>query len=100
MADLSCLHAVVYGHVQGVYFRAFVFEKAANLGLTGYTRNLAGEEAVEVWAEGYKGKLEELLAFIKTGPPRARVDKVSTEWQVYTGKWEGFKIDYSGDKSQ
>ena len=51
MANLSCLHAVIYGHVQGVYFRAFAVEKAISLRLTGYTMNLTGEEAVEVWAE-------------------------------------------------
>jgi len=99
MANLSCLHAVIYGHVQGVYFRAFALENAVSLGLIGYTRNLSGEEAVEVWSEGEKGKLEELLALLKTGPPSARVDKVSVVWQACTGKYNNFKIDYSGEVS-
>ena len=29
MSDRVALHATVYGHVQGVYFRAFVADNAA-----------------------------------------------------------------------
>jgi len=40
MADLVSLRAVVYGRVQGVYFRDFTSRHAVELGLTGYVRNL------------------------------------------------------------
>ncbi len=51
MTDLASLYAVVYGYVQGVFFRAFVARQAKELGLTGFVRNLPGG-AVEVNAEG------------------------------------------------
>jgi acylphosphatase len=95
MDNWAALHAVVYGHVQGVFFRAFVADKAAGLSLTGYVRNLPTGEAVEVMAEGDRVKLKELLILIKTGPPQANVEKVTVEWLGFTGKYAEFRIEYS-----
>ncbi len=94
MSEKVSLHAVVYGQVQGVYFRAFVRDHARALGLAGYVRNMAGGRAVEVQAEGEKEKLEELLNYLRTGPSRARVDRVDTEWSDYEGRYQGFSISY------
>ncbi len=94
MSEKASLHAVVYGQVQGVYFRAFVRDHARALGLAGYVRNMAGGRAVEVQAEGEKEKLEELLNYLRTGPSRARVDRVDTEWSDYEGRYQGFSISY------
>ena len=94
MSDLAALQVKVYGLVQGVFFRAFTQELATKLGLTGYVRNLPAEEAVEVWAEGDRAKLEMLIGYLKLGPPRARVTKVITNWSEYTGNYSGFGIRY------
>ena len=94
MSDLAALQVKVYGLVQGVFFRAFAQEQATKLGLTGYVRNLPAEEAVEVWAEGDRDKLEMLIGYLKLGPPRARVTKVITIWSEYTGSYSGFGIRY------
>ena len=92
MSELLKLHVIVYGHVQGVYFRAFVEEKAIELGLKGYVRNLRNVEAVEVEAEGEKDKLEQLLSHVKIGPPYSRVDKANVAWSAYTGIYDDFRI--------
>jgi acylphosphatase len=94
MSDLAALQAKVYGQVQGVFFRAFTQEQAIKLGLTGYVRNLPAEEAVEVWAEGDRDKLEMLIGYLKLGPPRARVIKVITNWSQYTGGYSSFGVRY------
>lgn len=94
MAELASLHAMVYGRVQGVFFRAFVSDNAKELGLTGYVRNLRHREAVEVWAEGERTQLEKLIDQLRTGPPAARVEKVVTDWSEYTGSYSGFRIRY------
>ncbi len=94
MSDLAALKVKVHGLVQGVFFRAFAQEQATKLGLTGYVRNLPAEEAVEVWAEGDRAKLEMLIGYLKLGPPRARVTKVITNWSEYTGSYSGFGIRY------
>ena len=58
MSQKACLHAVVYGVVQGVNFRSFVLRYARDLGLTGYVRNLYPGGTVEVEAEGQREQLE------------------------------------------
>ena len=94
MADLASVQATVYGRVQRVYFRDFTSRQARELGLTGYARNLADGEAVEVQAEGERNKLERLVDHLKAGPPRARVEKVVTNWSEYTGSYPDFSIRY------
>ena len=94
MADLVSVQVVVYGIVQGVFFRAFVNRLATRLGLAGYVRNLPGGEAVEVHAEGEKKRLEELIGYLKIGPPGAEVEKVETSWSEYTGSYSSFSIRY------
>lgn len=94
MANLASIHAIVYGFVQGVFFRAFASERASELGLTGYVRNLPYGDAVEVQAEGERRQLRKLIGYLKVGPPGASVEKVVTSWSEYTGSYFGFKITY------
>ena len=94
MADLASVRVIVYGYVQGVFFRAFASRRATELGLTGYVRNLSGGEAVEVNAEGEREKLQELIDFLRVGPPAARVEKVETNWSDYSGSYSSFGIRY------
>jgi acylphosphatase len=93
MADLASLGARVRGRVQGVFFRAFVQMRARELGLTGYVRNLP-DGSVEVWAEGDRDKLEKLLVRLRSGPPTARVQEVSTDWGEYSGKYRDFNVGF------
>lgn len=67
---------LVTGKVQGVFFRASTAREAARLGLRGTACNLPGG-AVEVLAVGPAGQVDELGRWLRTGPPRARVDAVS-----------------------
>jgi len=94
MADLALVQATVYGRVQGVFFRSFVSRQATQLGLTGYVRNLPDGRAVEVHAEGERKQLEELISYLKIGPPGAKVEKVVTNWSEYSGDYSRFSIRY------
>ncbi len=94
MADLASVRVVVYGYVQGVFFRTFASRQATKLGLSGYVRNLSTGEAVEVQAEGERRQLEKLIDSLGVGPPTARVGKVVTNWSKYTGSYSGFSIRY------
>jgi acylphosphatase len=93
MADLASVQVIVHGRVQGVFFRAFVSERAMQLGLTGYVRNLPGG-MVEVNAEGERKQLDQLISYLKVGPPSAKVGKVVTNWSEYTGSYSEFRIKY------
>jgi len=94
MADAAHLSAIVYGRVQGVFFRYFVHNEAKRLGLTGYVRNLTRGDAVEVQAEGEKQQLNKLLVELKVGPPGARVEKVEVKWADYSGRFDDFSVRY------
>ena len=94
MAEMAYLKALVYGRVQGVFFRYFVRNIARNLGLKGYARNLPGGNAVEVQAEGNKQQLEELIEQLKIGPPGAQVKEVEINWSAYSGQFTTFSIRY------
>ena len=94
MTDLASVQAIVYGYVQGVFFRDFVSRRATELGLTGYVRNLRDMEAVEVQAEGERKQLQKLIDYLKVGPPAAEVEKVVTNWSEHTGSYPDFSIRY------
>jgi acylphosphatase len=94
MVKSAALHAIVHGRVQGVYFRAFVQNHAAELGLRGYVRNLPNGREVEVMAEGEQANLEKLLSYLKEGPTRAGVEKVTSQWSEPNEKYSEFKIEY------
>ncbi len=87
----SRLHAMVSGRVQGVSFRYFVIEQAADLDLTGWVRN-RWDGSVEVTAEGSRSKLERLLQTLRKGPPMASVEDVDFAWLEATGEFTGFSI--------
>ncbi len=84
---ITCLHAVVEGRVQGVGFRAFVYDHAQDLALTGWVRN-KGEYQVEVWAEGSQSDLDRLLALLKRGPSMSYVTNVEIDRPEPTGQYD------------
>ena len=94
MADLVSVKAIVYGRVQGVFFRDFVSRRARELGLNGYVRNRPDGTSVEVEAEGERKQLEELISHLKVGPPAASVEKVVTDWSEYAGDYTRFGVRY------
>ena len=79
--------ARVSGRVQGVGFRFFVRDRAADLGLTGSVQNLSNG-SVRVDAEGTKEALTSLLEDLRQGPPAARVERVDVEWLPPQGSAE------------
>jgi acylphosphatase len=85
------LHAMVTGRVQGVSFRYFVIDQAADLDLKGWVRN-RWDGSVEVTAEGSRQKLDQLLQALRQGPPLARVEDVDFAWLEFTGEFIGFSV--------
>ena len=75
---LSTVKCTVAGKVQGVYYRASTCEHARSLGLSGWVRNLA-DGRVELLVQGEPAAVEQLVAWLWTGPPAAQVVSVSLE---------------------
>ena len=86
---MNRVHIFVSGLVQGVFFRDSTRQKAEELGLTGWVRNLS-DGRVEIVAEGKK--TEELVSWVRKGPSVARVDKVDFEYMDYVGEFNSFEI--------
>lgn len=87
------LVAIVYGIVQGVFFRYNTRLEAERLGLTGTVRNLP-DGTVEVIAEGPRERLEELLSYLRRGPEAAVVERLSVRWEEADGRFPDFRIVY------
>jgi acylphosphatase len=77
-----CLHCFVGGQVQGVFYRNGVKQKAKELDINGWTRNLS-DGRVEVMACGDAEKVEELREWLWDGPPRAEVTDVDVSELPY-----------------
>lgn len=71
----ECRKCLVAGRVQGVFYRAATRQRAQELGLTGYARNLA-DGRVEVLICGESGAVDDLCAWLWEGPPSASVSSV------------------------
>lgn len=87
------LHAYVIGMVQGVGYRYFALERAHELGIVGWVRNLH-DRRVEVLAEAERSQLDLLLDHLKAGPRGARVQEVVAEWLPATGEFSQFRITH------
>lgn len=87
------LHAIIHGHVQGVYFRQTTQQTAQKLELTGWVRNNA-DGTVEIIAEGQRNHLEEFVHTLHQGPPSADVVSIDLNWQDATGEFRHFKIQH------
>lgn len=55
---------IFYGRVQGVGFRYYAVNKANQLGLTGWVRNLP-DGTVEMEVQGYEEQIDELIIFLQ-----------------------------------
>lgn len=57
-------HIIFYGRVQGVGFRYYSVNKARQLGLTGWVKNLY-DGSVEMEVQGEESKIDELILFME-----------------------------------
>ncbi len=84
-------HATVHGAVQGVAFRFYTKQRASELGLGGWVRNLP-DGSVEVRALGDRSALEDLARWLYEGPPAACVDRVEIEWEEIENDDSPFRV--------
>lgn len=85
------MRARVEGRVQGVFFRASTRCMARGLGLSGWVRNLP-DGSVEALFQGPAEAVERALDWCRTGPPDARVDKVTQEPAAADDRFTDFSV--------
>lgn len=85
------VHVWVSGRVQGVFFRARARERAVQLGLAGWVRNLR-DGRVEILAEGGAAEIARFLDWCRAGPPMARVDECRVVEETPLGDSGEFEV--------
>lgn len=78
MTDQVAYRAVVHGVVQGVFFRASCEEEAKRLGVGGWVRNRPNG-TVEVFVQGDREAVRDLIAWCEQGPPAARIERIERD---------------------
>lgn len=84
------LTMLISGKVQGVCYRASAARKAAELGVTGYAKNLP-DGRVKLVAEGPQAALLSLRQWCNDGPPAAQVDTINADESPATGEFTRFE---------
>ena len=84
---------IVEGRVQGVFFRHHTQETAYELSVKGWVRN-RWDGSVEALFEGDKKNVDQIIQWCHRGPSEARVIKVHTTWENYTGEFDDFSVRY------
>jgi len=83
-------HVTVTGRVQGVFFRAWAQQQAAQLGVTGWIRNCP-DGRVDAHVEGEETAVQQMVEHLRRGPPDAHVEDLRT-WDVDTFDFEDFEV--------
>ncbi|MGN6417741.1 MAG: acylphosphatase [Pseudobacter sp.] len=88
---LQTYSIIVTGKVQGVFYRQSTKERAHDLNLTGYVKNLP-DGTVLIMASGTTEQLLQLVIWCRKGPARAKVEEVKVE-TVAPAVFMGFRIE-------
>jgi acylphosphatase len=91
--DLTRVHVLIDGRVQGVAFRYFAEKSATRLGLTGWVKNLS-DGRVEVVAEGPAADVDQFLERLKEGPRLALVERFDVNREPATGEFPDFRVAF------
>jgi acylphosphatase len=90
---MRCVRLFISGWVQGVFFRAYVREKANKYGVKGWVRNLR-DGRVEALLEGDEEGVRKVIEACKIGPEGAVVKDIQVIEEEYSGKFQNFTIQY------
>jgi acylphosphatase len=90
---MKALHLIIYGRVQGVWFRASTQDTARGLKIKGWVRNTP-EGNVEAHIQGEESSVEKMLSWCYQGPPGASVDSIDVREVSPLKEYTAFNIRY------
>jgi len=82
---------IVTGRVQGVSFRAGMYQNAVESDVDGWVRNL-DDGSVEALLQGDEGDVRRVVDWARTGPPGARVSTITETVIEGHPRLVGFRI--------
>jgi len=83
------LRLVIFGHVQGVFFRDSMSREAQNLGISGWVRN-CNDGTVEAAVHGDPAAIDAIVRWAHHGPRHAQV--VGVKIEPYHGTYNSFDV--------
>jgi acylphosphatase len=83
------LHLLIYGRVQGVFFRQSMQREAQYQAVSGWVRNRS-DGTVEAVVQGEPGAVDAIVRWARRGPERAHVERV--EIGPGDGDYSGFEV--------
>ena len=89
--DKERANVQVSGRVQGVAFRDATRQKAEELGLAGWVKNLP-DGRVEAVFEGHPDTVQEMVEWCESGPSLADVEDLELEYGEPQENLEGFEV--------
>lgn len=87
------VHLLIYGRVQGVWFRTSTKNKAKQIGLMGWVKNTS-DGYVEAVFEGEEEFIEEMIDWCHIGPKLANVTDVKIKYEKFMEDFLEFNIIY------
>ena len=87
------VRAIVSGRVQGVWYRAHTRDRAVELGVRGFVRNLP-DGTVEIVAQGDGDSVDALMDWAKIGPRLAEVTAVRVREMAEEEEFDTFEVLY------
>ena len=86
---------IIFGRVQGVFYRKFVSQAMMKKQFKGYIQNLS-DGTVEVVAEVFDDEFNDFMAILEEGSPLSSVDDIKCEiMHDATFNTDGFEIRYN-----
>ena len=84
-------HLKILGKVQGVWYRKSAKEKALDLGMTGFVRNLP-DGSVEIVAQAKKETLDSFIAWCFQGPELSNVTNIEVNFREISRVFKDFEV--------
>lgn len=88
---LKTISIIVSGKVQGVWYRKYTVDKATELGISGFVKNLP-DDSVYILATGTDEQLNALVQWCYIGSPKSRVEKVEVKEELLQ-KFNDFRVE-------
>ncbi len=93
MKNKKRVHLMVYGTVQGVFFRSYAQMEGQKRNVAGWVRNRP-DGSVEAVVEGEPEAVDSMVEWFKEGPPTAKVAKVEVTEERPMGETGVFNIRF------
>ena len=89
----QCVHILIRGKVQGVFFRQALKVVAKKNDVMGWVRNLT-DKRVEATLEGYNKSVNLVIEWAKIGPANSHVDNIEINNEEFKNEFSTFEVLY------